>query len=192
MPPVTPLSAGVEAPPHSMSPGDGGQNFQQLHGLLGGATRVVMLRGEPGVRPAIGFGGQMLHATAMLVGGGRRTRPSPLYRMVDIVDCLKALRSPSAPFLTTLGVQIGRERRRLAHSLLRSSQGRVVRLPPTSEGIPRSGADLARESSDFDEALVDAFGALCVVLKTHFLVSTGDDTFPALDALLASVILHHT
>ena len=60
VPPLTPLSAGVEAPPHSMSPGDGGQNFQQLHGLLGGATRVVMLRGDLDVRPAIGFAGQML------------------------------------------------------------------------------------------------------------------------------------
>ena len=60
VPPVTPLSAGVEASPHSMSPGDGGQNFQQLHGLLGGATRVVMLRGDLDVRLAIGFAGQML------------------------------------------------------------------------------------------------------------------------------------
>ena len=50
--------------------------------------------------------------------------------------------------------------------------------------MPRPGADLARDSSDFDEALVDALGAMCVVLKTHFLVSTGDNTFPALDVLL--------
>ena len=67
MKPATPLSPGRPAPPRSATPA----SVLNAHKLVGGATRVVMLKHRDNApRPAVSFGGKSVSAVAMLVGGG--------------------------------------------------------------------------------------------------------------------------
>jgi hypothetical protein len=73
--PPTPQSLGLPAPPRRAMPA----SVLNAHKLVGGATRVVMLKHRDNApRPAVSFGGKSVSAVAMLVGGGLEL-PLPLY-----------------------------------------------------------------------------------------------------------------
>ena len=167
-----------------MSPGEGGQQILDQHAsLLQGATRVVMLRGDQGTRPAVWFGGQQVRAQAMLVGGAR-TRPSPLYKVQAVVDGMTHLRSPGADAGQLAAGRPPQTARRLAHRLLGQSRGRCVRLPPLADGTPQTGVKLHRADLAFDDALVDALGVQMVLLEMHKTMAAGDRGYPTLATLL--------
>jgi len=66
--------------PRSATP----KSVLNAHKLVGGATRVVMLKHlHDAPRPAVSFGGKSVSAMAMLVGGGLEL-PLPLYCVDDV------------------------------------------------------------------------------------------------------------
>ena len=84
MNPPTPLSPGRQAPPRSSTPA----SVLNAHKLVGGATRVVMLKPRDNApRPTVSFGGKSVNAVAMLVGGGLEL-PLPLYCVDDVSKAL--------------------------------------------------------------------------------------------------------
>ena len=71
------------------------------HKLVGGATRVVMLKHRDNApRPVVSFGGKSVTAVAMLVGGGLEL-PLPLYCVDHVSKALVDLRPEGAPALRT-------------------------------------------------------------------------------------------
>ena len=80
MKPPTPQSLGRPAPPRSATPA----SVLNAHKLVGGATRVVMLKHRDNApRPAVSFGGKSVSAVAMLVGGGLEL---PLLRAANMTE----------------------------------------------------------------------------------------------------------
>ena len=99
MKPPTPQSLGRPAPPRSATPA----SVLNAHKLVGGATRVVMLKHRDNApRPAVSFGGKSVSAVAMLVGGGLEL-PLPLYCVDDVSKhssiCDRRVRRRSAQWI---------------------------------------------------------------------------------------------
>ena len=139
MNPPTPLSPGRPAPPRSATPA----SVLNAHKLVGGATRVMMLKHRDNApRPAVSFGDKSVSAVAMLVGGGLEL-PLPLYCVDDVSKALVDLRPEGAPALKTAKFQRTHLTTRAVYDLLRDAQGRLARMPPdskTGEGTSRHSA----------------------------------------------------
>jgi hypothetical protein len=102
----------------------------KAHKLVGGATRVVVLKHRDNApRPAVSFGGKSVSAVAMLVGGGLEL-PMPLYRVDDVSKALVDLRPQGAPALKTVNCHRTKITTRAAHDLLRNTHARLARMPP--------------------------------------------------------------
>ena len=120
MKPPTPQSLGRPAPPRSATPA----SVLNAHKLVGGATRVVMLKHrdeaprDEAPRPKVSFGGQSMSAVAMLVGGGLEL-PLPLYCVDDVSKALVDLRPEGAPALKTVNFHRAHITTRSVHDLLR-------------------------------------------------------------------------
>ena len=164
MKPATPLSPGRPAPPRSATPA----SVLNAHKLVGGATRVVMLKHRDNApRPAVSFGGKSVRAVAMLVGGGLEL-PLPLYCVDDVSKALVDLRPEDAPALSTLNFHRTKTTTREVYDLLRDAQGRLARMPPDPmTGEPRSGAELHRDSPVLLSALVDSLGVQVLIARLH-------------------------
>jgi len=116
--PATPLSPGRPAPPRSATPA----SVLNAHKLVGGATRVVMLKHRDNApRPAVSFGGKSVSAVAMLVGGGLEL-PLPLYCVDDVSKALVDLRPEGAPALSTANLNRTKTTTRIVHDLLRDQE----------------------------------------------------------------------
>ena len=163
MKPPTPLSPGRSAPPRSATPA----SVLNAHKLVGGATRVMMLKHRDNApRPAVSFGGKSVSAVAMLVGVGLEWQ-LPLYCVDDVSKALVDLRPEGAPALRTVNCQRTHLTTRAVHDLLRDAQGRLARMPPDSTGEPRSGAELHRDSPALLSALVDSLGVQVLIARLH-------------------------
>ena len=164
MKPATPLSPGRPAPPRSATPA----SVLNAHKLVGGATRVVMLKHRDNApRPAVSFGGKSVSAVAMLVGGGLEL-PLPLYCVDDVSKALVDLRPEGAPALSTANLNRTKTTTRIVHDLLRDAKGRLARMPPDPmTGEPRSGAELHRDSPALLSALVDSLGVQVLIARLH-------------------------
>ena len=176
MKPATPLSPGRPAPPRSATPA----SVLNAHKLVGGATRVVMLKHRDNApRPAVSFGGKSVSAVAMLVGGGLEL-PLPLYCVDDVSKALVDLRPEGAPALRTQNCNRNQITKRAVHDLLRDAQGRLARMPPDSTGEPRSGAELHRDSPALLSALVDSLGVQVLIAQLHSPIAQVTPGYPAL------------
>ena len=123
MKPPTPQSLGRPAPPRSATPA----SVLNAHKLVGGATRVVMLKHRDNApRPAVSFGGKSVSAVAMLVGGGLEL-PLPLYCVDDVSKALVDLRPEGAPALRTVDCRRAQITTRIVHDLLRDPDFGVSR-----------------------------------------------------------------
>ena len=163
MKPPTPQSLGRPAPPRSATPA----SVLNAHKLVGGATRVVMLKHRDNApRPAVSFGGKLVSTVAMLVGGGLEL-PLPLYCVDDVSKALVDLRPEGAPALRAENCHRSHLTTRAVHDLLRDAQGRLARMPPDSTGEPRSGAELHRDSPALLSALVDSLGVQVLIARLH-------------------------
>ena len=101
MKPPTPQSLGLPAPPPRAMPA----SVLNAHKLVGGATRVMMLKHRDNApRPAVSFGGKSVSAVAMLVGVGLEWQ-LPLYCVDDVSKVLVDLRPEGAPEIRTENCQ---------------------------------------------------------------------------------------
>jgi hypothetical protein len=109
------LSPGRPVPPRSATPA----SVLKAHKLVGGATRVVMLKHRDNApRSAVSFGGKLVSTVAMLVGG-RLELPLPLYCVDDVSKALVDLRPEGAPAIKTANFQHTHLTTRAVHDLLR-------------------------------------------------------------------------